>query len=398
MIDRRFNIAFVVQRYGSEVLGGAETLCRMYAEALSPHCHVETLTTCARDYETWNNHYPAGVSEERGVRIRRFPVDHPRETGRFNRVDRSITRNAHWLVDEHQWMRLQGPVCTRLTRFIEERRNHYDAFVFFGYLYATTFYNLAAVQDRAWLFPFTHDEPPVYLRIFEQVFRNPRCLFFLTPEERDFTQRRFGPWLPDGEVLGVGLAAQTPVLHEAVERFRHRHGLNRPYILYAGRLDPSKNADQLLRDYLALKEHWPEGPDLVLIGRGELALPVRPDIKALGYIDEQDKRAAMTDALCLALPSIQESLSIVLLESWLAGRPALVHRDCAAALGQTRRAQGGLCYRGAGEFRAAVRQLTENPAEAIQLGKQGQRYVLHYYHWPEILQKLFHNLFRDTVV
>ena len=70
----RVRLAFVVQRYGTEVVGGAELHCRWIAEHLAERHQVEVLTTTATDYLTWENVLPAGVSQVNGVTVRRFPV------------------------------------------------------------------------------------------------------------------------------------------------------------------------------------------------------------------------------------------------------------------------------------------------------------------------------------
>jgi hypothetical protein len=67
-------LAFVVQRYGADIAGGSEMHCRQLAERLSPRHDITVLTTCARDYVTWENAYPPGASMENGVRVQRFPL------------------------------------------------------------------------------------------------------------------------------------------------------------------------------------------------------------------------------------------------------------------------------------------------------------------------------------
>src|SRR5256885_63109 len=73
MRDRR-SIAFVVPRYGREIVGGAETLARGFAERLpADRFAVEVLTTCALDHHTWKNVLAPGEERQGNVTVRRFP-------------------------------------------------------------------------------------------------------------------------------------------------------------------------------------------------------------------------------------------------------------------------------------------------------------------------------------
>ena len=67
-------LAVVVQRYGAEIAGGSEYLCRLIAEQLARRHEVDVLTTCARDDSTWKNRYPEGDDRIRGVTVRRSPT------------------------------------------------------------------------------------------------------------------------------------------------------------------------------------------------------------------------------------------------------------------------------------------------------------------------------------
>ena len=131
----RLRLAFVVQRYGPQIDGGAEYECRRVAEALASHHDVEVLTTCARDYLTWRNVDRPGLQTVNGVRVRRFPVDRPRRVRAFGRYADWLYATPHTFFDEAEWVRRQGPLCPALIEWIRAHADDHDAFLFYTYLY-----------------------------------------------------------------------------------------------------------------------------------------------------------------------------------------------------------------------------------------------------------------------
>jgi glycosyltransferase involved in cell wall biosynthesis len=105
MTRGRPRVAFVVPRYGPDVVGGAETLVRGFAEHLAAEGHaVEVLTTCARDHFNWANVHRPGALREHGVVVRRFPV-RPRDGHRYVFLEQRILRRRPLPIDEErQWV------------------------------------------------------------------------------------------------------------------------------------------------------------------------------------------------------------------------------------------------------------------------------------------------------
>jgi glycosyltransferase involved in cell wall biosynthesis len=96
----------------------------------------------------------------------------------------------------------------------------------------------------------------------------------------------------------------------------------------------------------------------------------------------------MSQASMLVVPSRYESLSLVLLEGWNHGLPALVNARCAVLKGQARRANGALYYDNYDEFARALDFLLAHPDAARQLGQQGLAYVNEEYRWPRVIAKV----------
>lgn len=378
----RYRLAIVVPRYGAEVNGGAEALARAYALRLAGHCEVTVLTTCALDYRTWADHFPAGESPDGDVTVLRFPVPVPRDETSFDALSARVLTGARSAADEAEWMDAQGPVSPALEQHLGEHGSRYDAVLFIPYLYATTVRGLPLVRDRAVLVPALHDEPPLRLAIFDEVIASARSLVFSTPEEMSLATRRFGVDPSRCHLVGAGIDL-PPRTNDA----GFAAGVGRPYVLALGRIDPSKGAGDLIDMHRAYREARPNGLDLVLMGRAVMDLPDEPWLHVTGFVDEPTKQHALAGCTALVSASPFESLSLVLLEAWAQGRPVIVTTWSDVLTGQTRRAGGGLWFSTAHEYAAAIDLLASRPPLAWGLGRAGWRFARDL-SWPDVTQRL----------
>ena len=192
--------------------------------------------------------------------------------------------------------------------------------------------------DRSLLIPCLHDEAYAYLGVTRRMFLGVRGSLFFTPEEAAVARRACGAE-PPGRVTGGGIDTH---LRGDAERFRAASGVRDPYLLYVGRLDRGKNTHVVMA-YARERARRRAGAErLVLLGRGPLAIPPgEPAFVAAGVLDEQGKMDACAGALALCQPSVNESFSRVIMESWLNEVPVLVHAGCAVTVGHCRRSGGG---------------------------------------------------------
>ena len=368
-------LAFVIQRYGLEVAGGAEAHCRGLATALGSRHQVEVLTTCALDYITWKNHYPAGTETVDGLKVTRYRNSQTRNIDRFAAISDLVFRDAHTADDERRWIVENGPVSPDLVRAIATRRD-IDLFLFYSFRYYTAAMGAAAVRDRAILVPTAEDDPAVRLGVFADLFRSVRGFLFLAPEEQELIESVSGPVRVPSAIIGSGLTVPA-VDQSAVARF----SLPASYLMYAGRIDRNKGVDVLFRYYTWIASQWPDAPALVLAGHQVLDIPDHPKVHYVGYVTDVEKAALIAGAAVVLMPSALESLSILALEAWALGRPVLANAACRVLEGQCRRSGGGLYYRDLAEFGAMLKLLMSRPDLRRDLGTAGQAYVTREYSW-----------------
>jgi glycosyltransferase involved in cell wall biosynthesis len=420
-------IAFIVQRYGTEILGGPEYACRLTAERLAERHDVDVLTTCARDNVTWKNDYSEGSDRVRGVTVRRFANSQTRDIVEFERYSDWIFQNTHTPADEMDWVKRQGPWSPGLMEYLKRHYKQYDTLIFYNYVYAPTVLGLQIDPGRSILVPAAHDEPPIHLGIYTDVFRLPKAIGYLSEPERRFVAQMFNRNAVIEETMGCGVdlpphhaypraakesafsgeqsqsteTAQVESDDSAGEdsgrfpshvssrgaSFKRRHRIHGPFALYGGRIDPGKGCEELIEYFSSYVAAEGEA-SLVLMGLKLMPLPEEPFINFAGMLSEQERLQALEAATVVICPSPYESLSLIALEALAVGTPILCNARSDVLVDHCLRSNGGLFYRDRDEFVECLKLLVADAHLRAKMGRSGREYVRRNYRWDVVLGKL----------
>ena len=383
-------IAFVIPWYGEGIRGGAEMELReVSTRLLQAGVEVEILTTCVRSFDSnWNeNYYAEGTAMVYDVPTRRFPV-RTRDTRAFDQVNRKLMQGARVSLREEKIFLREMINSPALYSYITEHEREYDLFVFMPYMFGTTFFGvLSCPTEKSVLLPCFHNEGYARMHMLRQTYIHTKGMIFNSRPEMELANRLYDLQEVEQECIGLGM--DTRIRGEAAA-FRRKYGIEGPFVLYAGRKDKGKNVDTLLQYFSEYRRRNPEQElKLVLIGGGDLAVPkdISSAVYDLGFVEAQDKYDAMAAAELLCQPSKNESFSIVIMESWLCGRPVLVHGKCPVTTDFVRRSSGGLYFQDYYEFEGCLNWMLADSARTAELGRNGNAFVRENFDWNMIVRR-----------
>ena len=381
-------IAFVTPRYGPDVVGGAETLCRLVAENLAANdVSTTVLTTCARDHFTWRNELPAGTGIENGVAVHRFPVSTKRDHTRWVELHGRIALRHHVsYADQIEWM--SNSVWSEGLLDAAGDAQRYDWVIGIPYLFGTAFWSVAQRPERSCLIPCVHDEPHAWAPAVRGMLSGVRGCLLNSEGEADLLSR-IAP-AAEWRIVGVGYDERAEPSAAAVAGFCGARGIQPGYLLYAGRREIAKNVPLLFSHYATYRRSHSDAPPLALMGSGELDVPeeIASHVIELGYVPAEDLATAFAAASILLHPSQMESLGMVVLEAWLAGTPALVNARSDVLKRHCQSSNGGLWFASEEEFCAALEALLADSALRRRLASAGARYTLAKFSWPAVRGRL----------
>ena len=120
---------------------------------------------------------------------------------------------------------------------------------------------------------------------------------------------------------------------EPRREMRREHGLDDPYILYVGRLDPDKNVERLVRAFGKLVRSGLKTHKLVIAGARDYRsssvaeivenLGIQDRVLFTGYIKDEHLVPLYAEADAFCFPSLNEGFGLPVLEAMAAGTPVV---------------------------------------------------------------------------
>ncbi|GDY12280.1 hypothetical protein LBMAG53_11580 [Planctomycetota bacterium] len=395
-------VGFVIPWFGADLKGGAETAAWQIANRLADRGRsVEVLTTCCRSFlDDWAvNHLPPGIEHPRpGLIIRRFPVI-GRDAARFAAANDALLAADFSKRPRGALLDPDGPAedffqhgsrSPAMMAFLKAEAPRFAAIIFTPYLYSPILEGVHLAAGRAIFRPCLHDECYAWMPRTAAAFHAVRSIIFNSAGEARLAERMFGPAaFAKGEVVGEGI--ETNELSEESARPGRIEALaGRPFLLYLGRRDALKGADQAVAAFAGFVKKFPGHPlQLVLAGPGHDSYGGKvPGCIDLGLVPAAQKAWLLRNCRALIHPSRNESYSRAVMEAWFCNRPVAVERACLATSMAVEASAGGLIASGLEGWTAAISDLAHAPAERLDnWGQKGRAYAEVYGAWDQCIDR-----------
>jgi glycosyltransferase involved in cell wall biosynthesis len=224
------------------------------------------------------------------------------------------------------------------------------------------------------------------MAIFQQVLTRSAQVWFMSEPEHELAHR-VGAVTERHFVTGEGVL--IPESYDP-DGFKARHGITRPYVLFVGRREEGKGWPDLLRAFSRAVTRLGVDLDLVTFGVGKMILPaeLQGRVIDLGFLPDEEVGDAYAAAAAYVQPSLCESFSRTIMESWLAGTPVIANAACDVVKYHCEKSGGGLLYHDDHEFAEYLALVADDPSRLRHLGATGREYVLANYTWDAALDRM----------
>ena len=276
----------------------------------------------------------------------------------------------------------RGPWSGGLERFIADHVADYDLVVTHNNVFRPAVVAMEAAKKHgvpSILIPHAHlDDDFYHFPDLLESARNASLVLAVPKAACDF----FAEKGCNARYLPAGCDASEQFTPLDQEAFRQVHVSTRPFVLVLGRKAGAKGYRQII-DAVERLNREGVGLQTVLIGPDDDGIPVnKPNAVYLGRQPRHVVRGALMSSVALISMSSSESFGIVLLEAWLAGKPVIANKNCAAFHDMAVHEENALLVDETGLGDAIVRILRD-PELAGRLAEHG-REVAQRFDWCQV--------------
>jgi glycosyltransferase involved in cell wall biosynthesis len=174
----------------------------------------------------------------------------------------------------------------------------------------------------------------------------------------------------------VPLGVRAPLVRDGdVDGVRRRHGLDGPYVLWTGTIEPRKNLRGLLEAWGRIRTD----AELVLVGPSgwNEQVEARPGVRMLGFVPWNDLGALYAGAEAFVYPSLLEGFGFPVLEAMAQGTPVVTSRGTST---EELAEDAGVLVdpRDAADIARGLERVLNEPALARELRKAGPKRAAEY--------------------
>lgn len=180
-----------------------------------------------------------------------------------------------------------------------------------------------------------------------------------------------------------------------IQAFRRIFPLEQPFVLVLGRKAMAKGYLSVISAIEKVNLEWGD-VHVVLIGPDDDGVVI--DSRVATYLGHQSRevlRGALQACVALVNMSASESFGIVLLEAWMAGKPVVVNKNCAAFHDMAIDNENALMVNSE-QLATAIMFLLDNPNECRRLAENGAKVALNF-DWKKVVSETFLNHCEDLI-
>ena len=196
---------------------------------------------------------------------------------------------------------------------------------------ALTVHDLIPITDRGYHRPLTR----AYLAaLMRRTIPRAHALLAISQATADTIARVFGTRAGPIHIVPNGIDDHfQPAPESERARVRARYGLDDPFVLFVGTVEPRKNLPRLIRSFAAARREYNLPHRLVIAGKvragaGELRqaladVALGDACLPLGFVPDQDLPALLSSADMLSYVSLQEGFGLPVAEAMGCGAPVM---------------------------------------------------------------------------